>query len=86
MCVYCGGTLKEATMDYVEKLTTMLLSLKMSPVKNAINAAKNIFLPRPQKKNLMIWQLKYLIYCNDRNMALLSIQAFAKEKEEHCEP
>lgn len=50
MCVYCGGTLKEATMDYVEKLTTMLLSLKMSPVKNAINAAKNIFLPRPQKK------------------------------------
>jgi hypothetical protein len=28
----------------------MLLSLKMSPVKNAINAAKNIFLPRPQKK------------------------------------
>ena len=50
MCVYCGGTLKEATMDYVEKLTTMLLSLKMYLAKNVTNAERNIFPPQLPKK------------------------------------
>lgn len=57
MCVYCGGTLKEATIDYVEKLTTMLLSLKMYLAKNVTNAERNIFplrLPKRLSLYLMV--------------------------------
>ena len=85
MCVYCGGSLQESTMDYVEKIDNYVIVIKNVPCKKCMRR-RIFFYPGRKKKNLMIWQLKYLIYCNDRNMALLSIQAFAKEKEEHCEP
>lgn len=45
MCVYCGGSLKEATMDYVEKIDNYVIVIKNVPCINATNVERNIFPP-----------------------------------------
>lgn len=45
MCVYCGGSLKKATMDYVEKIDNYVIVIKNVPCKNATNVERNIFPP-----------------------------------------
>ena len=43
MCVYCGGALKEATVDYVEKIDNYVIVIKNVPCKKCNQCGEEYF-------------------------------------------
>lgn len=50
MCVYCGGTLKESTMDYVEKIDNYVIIIKNVPCKKCNQCGEEYFSTPVAKK------------------------------------
>lgn len=43
MCVYCGGTLKETVVDYVEKIDNYVIVIKNVPCEKCIQYGEEYF-------------------------------------------
>ena len=50
MCVYCGGSLQESTMDYVEKIDNYVIVIKNVPCKKCNQCGEEYFSPQAAKK------------------------------------
>lgn len=43
MCVYCGGSLKETTTDFVEKIDNYVIVIKNIPCEKCIQCGEDYF-------------------------------------------
>lgn len=43
MCVYCGGTLKETTTDYVEKINNYVIVIRNVPCEKCAQCGEEYF-------------------------------------------
>ena len=50
MCVYCGGSLQESTMDYVEKIDNYVIVIKNVPCKKCNQCGEEYFSTQAAKK------------------------------------
>ncbi|NDO69840.1 YgiT-type zinc finger protein [Schaedlerella arabinosiphila] len=52
MCVYCGGSLQESTMDYVEKIDNYVIVIKNVPCKKCNQCGEEYFSTQAAKKRI----------------------------------